>query len=151
MYILSGSIWDVVISAIGDFKKYFKRIEANNFAYHLKDLLRTSLAHNPFSDGQVCRNRAKELGIAASQILFVGNSNNDEKVKALSGAKTLLVNPHRTRASQEWDFYIPHMKSLTEILPLIGIVDSSPNEPVESTGKVNTQLYLLKQEEVMKL
>jgi phosphoserine phosphatase len=153
MYILSGSIWDVVNSVIGDFKKYFQGIWANNFAYTDDGIIENIFGTRYDFEGKAefVKNRASELKIPTAQILFVGNSDNDEKVKELSGAKTLLVNPHRTRVSKAWDYYIPHMKSLTEILPYVGILDSTRNEQAETKRKVEQLIALLKQEEVFNL
>jgi len=152
MYIVSGSIWDVVISALGEFKKYFARVEANNFAYTDEGVIENIVGTKYDFEGKAefVKRRARDLNIRTSQILFVGNSNNDEQVKT-SGAKTLLVNPHRTGASKQWDYYISHMKSLAEILPIIGITDSASEQPPKATSKADEIIALLKDQNVIDL
>ncbi len=153
MYIVSGSIWDVVISAIGDFKKYFKRIEANVFCYATDGVIENIVGTRYDFEGKAkfVNKVSKELRIPTSKILFVGNSINDEKVKTLSGAKTLLVNPHYTAPSLHWDRYIPHMENLTEILPYVGITELSPNDQAEKTSKADHTIDFLKKEDAIDL
>lgn len=127
-YIVSGSIWDVVRSALGHRVQHFKRIEANAFGYNPDRTLGT-ITGTRFDfegKGDFAREVARELKVSVSDILFVGNSINDVHVKS-SGARTLLVNPHFTAPSDTsaWDFYIPRMTSLLKILPF---VDSSWEE-----------------------
>jgi phosphoserine phosphatase len=153
MYIVSGSIWDVVISAIAEFAPYFRRIEANVFTYTQDGIIGNIVGTRWDFEGKAdfVLKLASELHIPTSQILFVGNSTNDEKVKELSGARTLLVNPHFTAPSKQWDRYIPHMESLTEILPLIGITDSSPAGEAEMIDKVDEVIALLTKEDEFEL
>lgn len=127
-YIVSGSIWDVINTALGDRAQYFKRIEANAFGYNLDKTL-GSITGTRFDfegKGDFAREVARELNVPVSDILFVGNSINDVHVKA-AGARTLLVNPHFTAPSDTsaWDFYIPRMTSLLKIM---SFVDSSWEE-----------------------
>jgi len=124
-YIVSGSIWDVITTALGDRARHFKRIEANTFGYNPDKTLGT-ITGTKFDfkgKGRFVIEVAKQLKVLASDILFVGNSINDVHVKK-AGARTLLVNPHFTDPSDHtaWDLYIPRMSSLLEILPF---VDSS--------------------------
>ncbi|HEX8091175.1 MAG TPA: HAD family hydrolase [Blastocatellia bacterium] len=153
MYIVSGSIWDVLISTIGKFATYFKRIEANVFSYTPDDVIANIVGTRYDFEGKAefVKKVAKGLCISTSQILFVGNSSNDAMVKTLSGAKTMLVNPHFTGPSQEWDIYIPHMESLTEILPYIGITDSSPADQAEIVSKADQIIDLLMKEDALDL
>jgi phosphoserine phosphatase len=153
MYIVSGSIWDVVISAIGDFKSYFKRIEANAFCYTPDGIIANIVGTQYDFEGKATfvKKVANDLHIPTSQILFVGNSVNDENVKAMSGAITLLVNPHFTISSEKWDLFIPHMENLSEILPLIGITDSSSNDQTEMISKTDQIIAILKNEDEIDL
>ena len=125
MYIVSGSIWDVVISAIGKYADYFVRIEANTFDYDGVDVIRNIVGtrYDFEGKGHFVQMVADDLGVSPEQILFVGNSINDEHVKEISGATTMLVNPHYTAPSLKWDMFISEMKNLTEILPRIGFKD----------------------------
>lgn len=124
-YIVSGSIWDVIVTALGDRVRFFRRIEANAFGY-MPDKTIGTITGTRFDfegKGDFVREISAELNVSPSEILFVGNSINDLHVKP-AGARTLLVNPHFTSPSDRsaWDLYIPRMTSLNEILPF---VDSS--------------------------
>ena len=153
MYIVSGSIWDVVITAIGEFKDYFVRIETNIFTYTTDDVIANIVGTRYDFEGKAefVEKLAGKLHVPTSQILFVGNSINDEKVKALSGATTLLVNPHNTHASREWDFFIPEMESLTEILPFCGITEPLPDDLGEIRSKVDHAIVLLSHQDAIQL
>jgi phosphoserine phosphatase len=122
VFLVSGSIWDVIVAVLGDRTKYFKRIEANAFGYMGPDMEVGSIVGTKFDfegKGEFVKEVAKDLGIRTSDILFVGNDINDEHVKEV-GARTLLVNPHRTSAVQKsaWDRSLPRMTSLLEVLPV---------------------------------
>ena len=119
-YIVSGSIWDVLITALGDYRKSFARIEANMFLYDA-DAVIAKIAGTRYDfsgKAEFTKLVASELGCSTSEILFVGNSINDKEVKS-SGARALLVNPHFTHSSEteSWDDCIHTMRSLVEILP----------------------------------
>ena len=121
-YIVSGSIWDVVCTALSSLRARFGRIETNTFGYNRDGTLGT-ITGTRFDfegKGDFAREIARDLSISVSDILFVGNSINDVHVKA-AGARTLLVNPHFTAPSDTsaWDFYIPKMTSLLKILPFV--------------------------------
>jgi phosphoserine phosphatase len=154
MYIVSGSIWDVVIAAIGEFAEYFNSIEANAFVYTPDGVIAKIVGTRFDFEGKAdfIKKVADDLHIPTSQVLFIGNSINDEQVKKRSGAKTLLVNPHYTAPSEEWDAFIPHMNSLEEILPYLGLEASSlEQQTVTAASKAEQIIALLKNEEIMDL
>lgn len=120
-YLVSGSIWDVIVAVLGDRVHYFQRIEANAFGYIGPDKALGFIIGTKFDfegKGDFVIEVAKELNIRTSDILFIGNDINDLHVKAV-GARTLLVNPYQTSAAQKsaWDKSLPRMNSLLEILP----------------------------------
>ena len=122
-YIVSGSIWDVIVAALGNRIEYFGRIEANQFGYVGPEKRLGTITSTRFDfegKGDFVREVAKELNVKTSDILFVGNSINDIHVKAV-GAHTLLVNPHETSVADEnaWDDCLHQMRSLLEILPYV--------------------------------
>jgi phosphoserine phosphatase len=122
-YLVSGSIWDVIVAVLGDRTKYFQRIEANTFGYIGPDKQLGAITGTKFDfegKGDFVRDVAKELHVRTSNILFVGNDINDVHVKTV-GARTLLVNPHQTSPADDsaWDKYLPRMLSLFEILPFV--------------------------------
>lgn len=122
MYIVSGSIWDVISYVLGHRTDYFRRIESNAFGYKPDKTLGTitGTQYDFEGKGDFVKEVAKELNVHTSAILFVGNDINDEHVKA-TGARTLLVNPQLTSPADQkaWDKNIPAMRSLLEILPFV--------------------------------
>jgi phosphoserine phosphatase len=122
VFIVSGSIWDVITTALGQRTDLFKNIAANTFGYNSSGVIGTITGTKFDFEGKAdyIREIAKNLNLSPSDILFIGNSINDIHVKS-SGARTLLVNPHFTNPSDgdAWDFYIPRMNSLMEIIPYV--------------------------------
>jgi HAD superfamily phosphoserine phosphatase-like hydrolase len=119
MYIVSGSIRDIIIKVLGDDKKYFQDIKANNFRYDENNIIEEIEGTKYDFEGKAkfITEIAEELHIKSSEILFVGNSINDRHVKQLSGAKTLIVNPHLISPTEEnSDYLIKYMSNLQEIL-----------------------------------
>lgn len=154
MYIVSGSIREILISAIGDFWTYFARIEANVFAYTADDVIEKIVGTRYDFEGKAdfVKMIAKNLAIETSQVLFVGNSINDKDVKRLSGARTLLINPHYADPNpEEWDYFIPHVENLIQILPFTGI-DDTPAEPkIEDVRENDHVLAFIKSEDEIDL
>jgi phosphoglycolate phosphatase-like HAD superfamily hydrolase len=62
----------------------------------------------------------KELDVSPLDVLFIGNSSNDE-LAGQSGARTLCVNPHFTDPATniQWSYAIRKMENLGEILPFV--------------------------------
>jgi phosphoserine phosphatase len=145
MYIVSGSIWDVIMSVLGDRAEYFRRIEANTFGYRPDKTLGTITGtHFDFEGkGDFVKEVAEEINIPVSDILFVGNDINDIHVKA-TGARTLLVNPQLTSPSDRkaWDQYIPRMRSLLEILPFVDSAWEERRKAVDLQMWENAQMAL---------
>ena len=58
--------------------------------------------------------------IQPEECLFIGNSDNDVWAHE-SGAKTLVVNPHKINGMnrKEWKYYLVKMENLNEIIPFI--------------------------------
>ncbi len=120
-YLVSGSIWDVIVNVLGDRTRYFRRIVANTFGYIGPQKRLGTISGTKFDfkgKGDFVREVAKELKVKTNNILFVGNDINDVHVKA-TGTRALLVNPHQTSAKDKsaWDKCLPQMRSLLEILP----------------------------------
>ena len=62
----------------------------------------------------------EEKGVDPQDIIYVGNSFNDEFVYT-SGVKTLCINPRHTDFYNKkvWHNYLRHVKELKEILPFV--------------------------------
>ncbi len=124
VYICSGSIDIIIESVLGDSKKLIRKIVSNEFAYDktgtkLKTI--TSTVYDFAGKSDFIKEVAAELNIDTSDILFVGNSNNDEFAVS-SGAKTLVINPKLTDGYNRniWKYFVGHnIKDLHEILPFL--------------------------------
>lgn len=124
VYICSGSIDIIIESVLGDLAVYFKRIASNQFAYDetgttLKAIIGTKFDFEGKSN--FVKRVAVELGIKTSDIVFVGNSNNDEFAVS-SGAKTLVVNPILTSGYDRkvWKYFAgTDIKDLRDLLPYL--------------------------------
>jgi len=123
-YICSGSIDIIIESVLGDMTSFFEQIVSNQFAYNetgttLKTIIGTIFDFEGKS--KFIKHVAGNLEINTSDMVFVGNSNNDE-FAASSGAKTLVVNPILTSGYDRkiWRYSAGHnVKDLRELLPYI--------------------------------
>lgn len=124
LYITSGSIQDVIKDVIGQENiSLFEEIQSNRMEFEHNGLLKRIIGTKFDFKGKCSfiEKVANELNIKPYEILFVGNSNNDE-LAYISGAITLCVNPHETNphVANVWNNIIYEMKNLKEILPYIG-------------------------------
>lgn len=123
IYIVSGSIKYLILKCLGGLNQYVSGgINANVFDFDENGYLFKIIGTEYDFEGKAKRisNIAKELGIEPQQILFVGNSFNDEWAHS-SGARTLAINPKNTHMYNPniWDDCIVECNSLTEILKYI--------------------------------
>ena len=123
LYIVSGSIKDIIDNVLGSAHSYFTEIKANEFIFDTQTSLLNKIIGTEYDfEGKAnyIYNIANRLKIATSDILFVGNSNNDMWVY-LSGANTLCINPTITNYHDDiiWHNTIVECKNLIEILPFI--------------------------------
>lgn len=123
LYIVSGSIKEVIENVLGNSHFFFTEIKANEFVFDTQ----TSILHKIIGTkydfvgkANYISYIANRLGIATSDILFVGNSNNDMWVYQ-SGAHTLCINPSLTNYHDYtvWHNTIVECKDLQEILPFV--------------------------------
>lgn len=122
MYIVSGSVTDVIKSVLGKYTNYFEDISANEFIFDDGGTLKYIKGTEFDFEGKAAyiRRLVDNNEIPPKQILFVGNSFNDAHVY-LSGCSTLCVNPQQTNSHNKkyWHYSIDDMKNLTEILSYI--------------------------------
>lgn len=120
LYIVSGSIKEVINIVLGEKKSYFRDISANEMLFDNNDLLsKINGTHYDF-DGKAeyVRKIINNNNLSPKQVLFIGNSFNDAHVYK-SGCRTLCVNPHLTNShnTKYWHDSIDDMNNLNEILP----------------------------------
>lgn len=122
IYIVSGSIMTVIRSVLRPVYQYIDGIKANEFRFGDDGFLREIIGTKYDFEGKASfiSELSKELRVHPSDILFVGNSINDQFVYT-SGARTLCINPQLTDIgnSKIWNDCIPSCRNLTEILKYI--------------------------------
>jgi nucleoside phosphorylase/phosphoserine phosphatase len=124
LFIVSGSIREVIMEVLGkNIAQMFDRIQANRMDFHERTGELKRIVGTRYDFKGKCNfilEIAKELNIHPHEILFVGNSNNDE-LAYKSGAITLCVNPKFTNAHniERWNNLIDNMKNLSDIIPYV--------------------------------
>ncbi len=120
LFIVSGSIKQIIKSCLKDNINYFSGVYANEFVYDSNGLIQNINSTRFDFDG---KKRFVELliqnGIKPENITFVGNSYNDEKVGE-TGVKTICINPEETDHTDRniWKNVV-HSSTISKILPLI--------------------------------
>jgi len=121
LYICSGSLDFFIEHSLGELVKYFKEISANKI--YMKGDIFDAIGGTKYDyEGKsvyISDVVAVKENIEPADILFIGNSDNDEKVIS-SGAKTLLINPAHTSSDKtKWKYNLGSINSLKEILPFV--------------------------------
>lgn len=120
LYIVSGSIKEIIESVLGSTHSFFTEIKANDFIFDTQTSILTQIIGTKYDfvgKANYIKSIAKRLSIATSDILFIGNSNNDMWAYR-SGANTLCINPTLTNYHDNtiWHNAIVECNTLEEIL-----------------------------------
>lgn len=122
IHIVSGSLRAIIENVLDGSARYVDSIRSNDFQFDKKGLLSKIVGHDYDFEGKAefIKTVARDLRCHPMDILFVGNSLNDEKA-ALSGARTLCVNPKHTHHYVEsmWNNTVREMRDLREILKFL--------------------------------
>lgn len=122
IHIVSGSLRDIIAHTLGEAAKYVSSIRSNDFSFDADGVISAVIGHEYDFEGKArfIEMLISELRCHPMDILFVGNSLNDEKA-ATSGARTLCVNPKYTHPYVEsmWNNTIREMTDLREILEFV--------------------------------
>lgn len=127
LYIVSGSIREIIKEVLGDMISLFEDISANKFYFQKNKLSKIVGTKYDFEDkADYIKRIVSENGVDASDVLFVGNSFNDTFVH-LSGARTLCINPQYTNYTNSiyWHEYIRECNDLRDIIPYVFIESQS--------------------------
>ncbi len=123
LYITSGGILQIINRVLENHNctHFFQKITANNFVFNngvLDEIQGTK--YDFIGKANFIRKIAKEQSILERDILFIGNSVNDEEAYK-SGARILCMNPHYADVSsgKKWHYFIEKANSLNDILPYI--------------------------------
>lgn len=123
LFILSGSIRQYIELVLGhELTHCFTEIKANRFVFDEQGML-DGIIGTPYDFEGKARFVSKiinDRGIDPADIIYVGNSFNDEFVYE-SGVETLCINPARTDFynNKVWHNYLRDVRDLHEILPYI--------------------------------
>ncbi len=122
IHIVSGSLRTIIEKVLDGSARYVDSIRSNDMEFDSMGLLKKISGHSYDFEGKArfIQLVAKELDCHPIDILFVGNSLNDEKA-ATSGARTLCVNPKHTHyyVQSMWNNTIREMSNLKEILRFV--------------------------------
>lgn len=120
IYIVSGSVKEIIKAALGNLLLDIDGLFANSFEYDHSGKLKhiESTKFDFEGKAEYLKRLAGDMSISTAEILFVGNSINDE-FAAQSGARTLCVNPTFTNPDNraQWNYAIRRLNNLADILP----------------------------------
>ncbi len=124
LYILSGSIKQIIKLVLGELYEFFDDVKANEIEFDHGGVIKhiNGTRYDFTGKAEFLSALIEERSLSPLDVLFVGNSSNDVYASR-SGARTLCVNPHFTDADKEehWTYAIKEMKSLQEIMRLNNI------------------------------
>lgn len=124
IYIVSGSILSIIQRVLGSLYQYVDGIKANIMRFDNGGSLIQIVGTKYDFEGKstFIQEIAAELEVSTEDILFVGNSVNDQFAYQ-SGARTLCINPKLTDISnfKVWNYNIVKCDDLTEILQYIEV------------------------------
>lgn len=123
LYILSGSVEEIIRNVIGDKNiALFREIKANEMEFssdgRLSKIVGTKYDFTGKAD--FLRHVVDECRCSPMDVLYVGNAGND-RWASNSGARTLCVNPTSTDPDnpKEWTFNIRKMDDMRQVAPYI--------------------------------
>jgi HAD superfamily phosphoserine phosphatase-like hydrolase len=124
LYILSGSIRQIINEVLGDLRRYFDDIKANDIYFDYNGLIKDIRGTRYDFEGKATflSRVIEENSYAPYDVLFVGNSCNDI-FASRSGARTLCVNPRGTEWNnkEHWTYLLRRMDSLEQILKFVSL------------------------------
>ena len=122
LYIISGNISAVIDVVLGDKRKYFDEIKANNLQFDKKGRLQSIQGTNYDFEGKAkfILEFKEATNSSAKDLFFVGNGTNDEWAH-LSGCNTICINPEGADAGNntKWHKCIENVDNLEEVLKII--------------------------------
>lgn len=129
LFIVSGSVKFIISQALGNLAGEFTEIQANDMIFSTHTGVIKTINGTPYDfegKARYIKRISKDFSIHPTEILFVGNSCNDDFAHQ-SGARTLCVNPQFTNPhdTEKWHDVIPDMKNLEEILEFVNIPDEA--------------------------
>jgi HAD superfamily phosphoserine phosphatase-like hydrolase len=122
LYILSGSIKQVIKECLGNLYDCFEHVSANEMTFDKSNILAKIRGTFYDFDGKArfLKNIIRENGYDQWEVLFVGNSRNDDWA-SLAGVRTLCINPQKTRPDDRsvWTYARERVENLIDIFQYI--------------------------------
>ncbi len=121
IHIVSGGIKQVILESLGSATKYCSNITSNELVFNDFNFLNSVIATPYDYEGKAVyvQKLVQEKGLTPNDILFIGNSDNDEFVYK-TGCKTLCINPDNANCGNKtiWNNII-ETDNLLDLLPII--------------------------------
>jgi HAD superfamily phosphoserine phosphatase-like hydrolase len=124
LFILSGSIKQIIKQVMNDLYHHFEEVHANEMIFDSTGTI-SKIVGTPYDfEGKATflKRVIEDNQLSPLDVLFVGNSCNDVWASQ-SGVRTLCVNPRFTDPDEEseWTYSIRRMENLAQILTFIKI------------------------------
>ena len=130
--IVSGSILQVILLVLGDSVEYFTCIKANGMKFDKDGKLCYIKGTKYDYEGKAdfINEFVEVTNVKPSEILFVGNSRNDEWAYK-AGCKTLCINPSKADFNDrtKWNDTLLNVTDLRQILPYL-----ESNKPIQTSS-----------------
>lgn len=122
LFIVSGSIYQIIERALAEYIDFFDEIKANNMIFNKNGDLACIIGTRYDFEGKAeyIKSIIKKYDLAPESVLYIGNSINDLSAYK-SGCNTLCVNPRFVdyENKKHWHDNIPNMTKLTDILDYV--------------------------------
>ncbi len=123
LYIISGGVDKVILNKLGDLTKYFEQIYACKFEFDDDGILKQIEPTKYDDEGKklFIDEYCSSNNIDPSNIIFIGNGDNDEYVY-LSGCKTICINPSKNTHHSNSDIWHEVILDTTNMLDILNLI-----------------------------
>lgn len=130
LYIVSGGLKETILTVLGSHAKYFADIQANVCSFDANGVIKGFYPTKYDFEGKADYiELLKKHGYKEEDIVYIGNSGNDEWVHA-TGCKTICINPANTNFKNVnlWDRVFINVTDLRQIFIKIDYTPKKQNE-----------------------
>lgn len=121
---MSGGIKNIIEEKVKKFRRFITEIEAETLTLDVNGIVDgIILAESNVEDkNNFVLNQIKKYNLRKEEVIFVGNSYNDEEVYK-SGVTTICLNPVKTDYTNKkiWTHYLLNLKDLQAILKFVNL------------------------------
>lgn len=122
LYVVSGSIREIIEEVFGTDYRLFEQVHANDFRFGLDGVIEAihSTRFDFQGKAQFLRDLLAREALSPLEVIFIGNSHNDVWASK-TGVRTLCVNPHFTDPNdkEQWTYVVREMSHFNQVLPYI--------------------------------